>query len=167
MLQAEHFSRSYRVKQITPGDITQVVALCKENAMFYRYCPPFVTEESIAKDMKALPEGKTEKDKYYVGFFDQNQLIAVMDLIDCFPDESTAFIGFFMTSTTIQNRGIGTQIVRELRQYLKSQGYQYIRLGWVKGNPQSEAFWHKNGFSETGVSYQTGDYTVIVAQREL
>ncbi len=90
-----------------------------------------------------------------------------MDLIDAYPDESTAFIGFFMTNTAIQNRGIGTRIVQELGRYLKSQGYKHIRLGWVKGNFQSESFWHKNGFSETGVSYETSGYTVIVAQRDL
>ncbi|MCI8847954.1 MAG: GNAT family N-acetyltransferase, partial [Oscillibacter sp.] len=30
-----------------------------------------------------------------------------------------------------------------------------------------EHFWHKNGFRETGVTYDTENYTVIVAQRGL
>ncbi len=167
MLHLEDFSRKYRVRRITPNDIMQVVELCKENTIYYKYCPPFVTEESILDDLKALPKGKGKEDKYYVGFFDGNGLIAVMDLIDAYPDESTAFIGFFMTNLSIQNQGIGTQIVQELGQYLKNQGYKHIRLGWVKGNYQSESFWHKNCFSETGVSYETNGYTVIVAQRNL
>lgn len=167
MLHLEYCSDQYSVRKLTASDITQVVELCKENTLFYEHCPPFVTEKSIMDDMNALPEGKSMKDKYYVGFFDGSSLIAVMDLIDAFPNESTAFIGFFMLNTAVQRQGIGTQIVQELGRYLKTQGYKHIRLGWVKGNNQSESFWHKNGFSETGVSYETGGYTVIVAQRDL
>ena len=167
MLYWEKFSDRYSVRKLTVDDVTQVVELCKKNTMYYQYCPPFVTEEAVMDDMNALPKGKSKEDKYYVGYYDGNRLIAVMDLIDAYPNESTAFIGFFMTDVSIQHQGIGTNIVQELGQYLKQQGYQQIRLGWVKGNPQSEAFWHKNGFSETGVSNETNGYTVIVAQRDL
>lgn len=167
MLNAEHFSNHYRVRKITPEDIPQVVDLCKENTFFYQHCPPFVSEKSIMDDMRALPEGKCMQDKYYVGYFDQNTLIAIIDLIDAYPNKSTAFIGFFMINAAVQNQGIGTQIVRELEEYLKNQKYEHIRLGWVKGNNQSESFWHKNGFCETGVSYETNGYTVIVAQYDL
>lgn len=167
MLCIENFSKKYVVRRITHAEVKQVFSLCKENEMFYQYCPPFVTEKSIIDDLKAVPNGKSKKDKYYVGFFDGNRLIAVMDLIDAYPDESTALIGFFMTNTSIQNQGVGTQIIQELSQYLKSQRHNHIRLGWAKGNPQSESFWHKNGFSETGVSYEANNYTVIVAQRDL
>ncbi len=70
MLCLEKFSDQYNVRSITADDITQVVELCKENTMYYQYCPPFVTAESVMDDMKALPTGKTKKDKYYVGFFE-------------------------------------------------------------------------------------------------
>lgn len=46
-------------------------------------------------------------------------------------------------------------------------GYKSIRLAWVQGNPQAAAFWHKNGFAETGTVYDMGAYTVVEAQREL
>ena len=167
MLNSEYFSNKYSVRKIETENIKQVAELCRENTLFYKYCPPFATEETILDDIKALPKGKSKEDKYYVGFFDYDSLIAVMDLIDAYPDKDTAFIGFFMTNTSIQNHGIGTQIIEELSQYLKNQGYKYIKLGWVKGNYQSESFWHKNHFSETGVSYNTNGYTVIAAQKDL
>ena len=37
-----------------------------------------------------------------------------------------------------------------IRRCLKQLGYQKIRLGVDKGNPQSFAFWSKNGFQVTG-----------------
>ena len=50
---------------------------------------------------------------------------------------------------------------------LCSIGILSIRLGWVNGNPQAEHFWHKNGFAETGITYDTGNYIVVVAQKDL
>ena len=35
------------------------------------------------------------------------------------------------------------------------------------GAEHAESFWHKNGFTETGVTYDTDSYTVVVAQRNL
>ena len=106
-------------------------------------------------------------DKYYLGFYDGEKLIAVMDFIMAYPDELTAFIGFFMTDVSIQNTGTGSKIINDLCAYLFRIGMANVRLGWVKGNPQAEHFWHKNGFRETGVTYDTENYTVIVAQRGL
>ena len=93
--------------------------------------------------------------------------MAVMDLITAYPNPQTAFIGFFMMKQELQGRGVGTSIISELCDSLRRQQVQAVRLCWVSGNPQSEAFWHKNGFMETGVSSDRGDYTVVVAERLL
>ena len=160
-------SARFCVRRLTPDDAPIVYTLCRENTLYYRYCPPFVTEQSIIADMAALPPRKTLDDKYYLGFFDREKLIAVLDLIAAFPDEKTAFIGFFMTDISVQHAGIGSGIIRELCAALPAAGFTAVRLGWVKGNPQAEAFWHKNGFTETGVTYDTDQYTVIIARRNL
>ena len=117
--------------------------------------------------MKALPPKKEAADKYYVGYYDGGKLIAVMDLILAYPDTETAFIGFFMTDVSVQGRGVGSIIIRDLCDSLKTCGFSGIRLGWVRGNPQAEHFWRKNGFIATGVTYDTDRYTVVVAQRDL
>ena len=106
-------------------------------------------------------------DKYYVGYYDGERLIAVMDLIMAFPDKTTAFIGFFMTETDVQSNGVGSAIITELCNVMSRIGMKEVRLGWVKGNPQAEHFWKKNGFAETGATNETEEYTVIVARREL
>lgn len=90
-----------------------------------------------------------------------------MDLILNYPDEHTAFIGLFMMDKTEQGKGIGSCIVDECFQFIQSQGYYFIRLGFAKGNPQSEAFWKKNGFMKTDIEYDNGNYTVVVMQKKL
>lgn len=86
------------------------------------------------------------KDKYYLGYYDGEKLIALLDLIENYPSEKFVFIGFFMTDINVQNRGIGSNIIDELILYLKTNEYVGVRLAWIKGNIQAENFWIKNGF---------------------
>lgn len=112
--------------------------MLSKNTLYYEHCPPFVSRQSILEDMERLPPGKERKDKYYIGFYQAGRLIAVMDLIDGYPEAEIAYIGFFMTERSLQGNGIGT-----------------------------EHFWLKNGFvpfRET--TSQTAD-EVILAERVL
>lgn len=109
----------------------------------------------------------TYDDKYYVGYYENKMLIAVMDLIAGYPDDSTIYIGLFMMKTLLQGKGIGTAIIQELCDYCKAQGYERIKLAWVKGNPQSERFWKKNNFIPIGECSSTAAEHVIAAERKL
>ena len=167
IIAVEKLSVCYFVRELTTADIPRILTLCSKNEQYYQYCPPQATEQSIVADMEALPPGKEKQDKYYVGFFDGERLIAVLDLILAYPDPETAFIGFFMVEKTMQGAGVGSKIVDEICEYLSRNGFSSVRLGWAKGNPQAEQFWRKNGFRETGVTYIGDDYTVIIAQRDI
>ncbi len=160
-------SGQYRVRTLGDGDVDAIFALSAGNPMFYEYCPPFVTRESILADQKALPPRTTYDDKFYVGFFCGETLVAVLDLILNYPNQQTVFIGLFMLDRQFQGRGIGSEIVQGCFRYLKTLGYAYVRLGFAKGNPQSEAFWMKNGFQKTGVQSVQENYTMVVMQKEL
>ena len=163
----DEFSSKYDVFKVNDSDIFNVYGMCAENTTYYEYKKPMVTPESIRRDMLALPPGKDYDDKYYIGFTQDDILIAVMDLIFKFPNDTTAYIGFFMINKAVQGKGIGSEIIRELLIYLKKAGFSYVRLGYVKGNKESEGFWVKNGFVKTGVEKVEEDCTIIVLQREL
>lgn len=89
------FSNQYLVRKMCSHDAAEVYTLCYKNSLYYQYCPPFVSEQSIMNDMSVLPPNKEMCDKYYLGFYDGEKMIAVMDFIMAYPDELTAFIGFF------------------------------------------------------------------------
>lgn len=146
----QQLSASYAVRRLTEADIPAVLALQSANPQFYRYHPPLPSEASIREDLSALPPGKTAADKYYAGFFSGEQLIAVLDLILGYPDAQTAFLGFFMTAAAVQKKGVGSAIVANIHACCKRLGFTRLRLAIDEGNPQSEAFWTKNGFRKTG-----------------
>lgn len=151
-MKIDRLSGRYCVRRLKTDDIEMIYQLSCRNKIFYKYHPPFVTSESIREDIYALPPGKNDKDKYYIGFFQEEKLVAVMDLILDYPGESIAFIGLFMMNIEYQGRGIGSNIIRECFDYLKQMDYKSVQIGVDQHNPQSNAFWRKNGFTEIGES---------------
>ena len=121
-------SNHYQVRRMTTNDIPLIYGLCIQNQRYYDYYPPLVTKQSIASDLNALPHGVNKKDKYYLGFFDQAHLIAVMDLISGYPEKDTAYLGFFMVDKQTQNQGVGSLIINELSLFLKVNNFKYIKL---------------------------------------
>ena len=158
-------SSKYIVKKLEDSDIQDIFELCRENKLYYEYCPPAATEKSIKKDMDALPPNIKVDDKLYIGFYADGKLIAVMDLICGYPEKKIVYIGFFMTNVKIQKRGIGSEIISELCGYLKQEGFVSVRLAWVKGNPQAEHFWSKNMFAILGETTSNVSDSVILAER--
>ena len=134
-------SNTFDVRRLSIEDTDLIYNLSCKNIIFYQFHPPFVTRESIQEDIRALPPGKDYSDKYYVGFFKKETLIAIMDLILEYPTKDTAFIGLFMMDFEYQNKNLGSKIISESAKYLKILGFHKIRLGVDKENPQSNAFW--------------------------
>lgn len=143
------FSERYAVRPLTASDADAILTLCAENEQFYLYHPPLATKESVLEDLSALPPGKSAADKHYLGFFDGETLVAVLDLILDYPQEGTAYLGFFMTKKAVQGRGIGSALIGELLNELRKADCKKARLAVDRGNPQSKAFWEKNGFALT------------------
>lgn len=161
-----HLSKKYQIQRITEENIYEVLEVCLENPHFYKHCPPMATYESLCRDLKNLPPRKTMEDKFYIGFYDEAKLVAVMDLILGYPNNQTIFIGFFMMNKKYQGKGIGSQIIKDVLEYFVSD-YKYVRLGYILGNKESEGFWLKNQFQPTGVVVKDMPYSIVVVERKL
>ena len=162
----EAFSEKHTVRRMTVEDTDIIYGLCVGNPLYYEYCPPFVTRESIGEDLTALPPNTSEEQKHYVGFFDSEKLLAVMDIIDGYPGKGIAFIGFFMVEEGEQGKGTGSEIITEVVDYLEKEGYTAVRLAWVMGNPQAEHFWRKNGFKVIKETSGTDGSRLMLAERK-
>ena len=151
---------------MTERDAERILALCRGNPLFYQYAKAEPTLEQVLGDLRITPPGSDTKDKYYLGFFDGETLVAVMDVIDGCPEPDIAFIGFFMMDAALQGRGMGSFIISETAEYLRSIGKNAIRLGIDADNPQSNAFWRKNGFI-TIAEIDNEGHTILLSEKAL
>ena len=156
-MRTETTGNAFQMRRLGERDVDAILALCEGNRLFYQYHPPMATRESILADMTALPPNKSMEDKAYVGFFEDGKLAAILDWISGYPTKEIAWMGLFMVNAEEQGKGVGSGIIRGLAESLKAVGYREIRLGVDKGNPQSFAFWQKNGFEVL----REDDYTVM------
>lgn len=104
------------------------------------------TEESLTEIISRVPEGSENTDKYFVGFYEGEHLISVLDLIIGYPEKDDAFIGWFMVDGNFQRKGIGSQIFADVRAAVAAQGYDYMSLYCEKQNKEAMAFWQSQGF---------------------
>lgn len=142
----EALSTAHQVRRITPEDISDVYTLCKSNQKYYEYANAAPTIESLTEIISRIPEGAATQDKHFVGFYDNDRLISVLDLITGYPESNDAFIGWFMVDGHLQRQGIGSQIFADVRAAMESQGYDYLSLYCEKDNSEAIAFWQSQGF---------------------
>lgn len=167
LLEFKHLSSRYMIKQFTEVDVSSIYELCVGNPIYYEYIKSVPTYENIKDSLTELPPNISLDKKYFVGYYKEEQLIALLDIITGYPNEQTVFIGWFMVRKELQGTGIGSNIIAEALLYFREEKFQAVQLGYVKGNKQSEGFWRKNKFYPVGREKDTNDYTVVVMQREI
>ena len=167
MLNISQLSTKYRIKKMEEEDISRILNLENSNPLYFAYCPPRPCRETVLKDLKALPEGKSFEDKFYIGFFENDRLIAIMDFILSFPKEDTIFIGLFMMDSKESGKGKGSAIIIEALTAWKRAGYKKVRLAYMKGNMQSSSFWRKCGFTETGVEKENEQGVAVIMEKNV
>ena len=149
-LSFQDISAQYQVRRLTEEDLPELLALAKDNPTYYRYMGEEPTLEGLRGDLTKLPPRTTSEDKYFLGYFRDGRLWGALDLILHFPNQETAFVGWFILRKDIQGQGVGTALMGELMGLL-----------------ESEAFWVKNQFTPTGIETDGGGYTIVIMQREL
>ena len=162
----DQLSKYYSCRILTEKDIPSILSLYESNPLYFQYCPPKPNLASVKEDILRLPEGKAKADKFYVGFWNGSDLVAVMDFVYAYPDEETVFIGLFMVDQAYQRKGIGSQIVTEVLAYF-TKNFRKARLAYVKVNPQSRHFWEKQGFKPIGCKVKQELYTVVIVEQSL
>jgi GNAT superfamily N-acetyltransferase len=57
-------------------------------------------------------------------------------------------IGLFIVATALHGRGAAPTMYRQLEQWIRAGGAQWLRLGVVQGNVRAERFWQRQGYVE-------------------
>ena len=183
-LDIQALGTSYNVRHLTGADISDVVMLVRSNRRFYRQLgirpsrsrlTEIVTNIAKGGDYAGNVEGgeggavrPEDAATYFVGFFDDDdELVAVLDLICGYPELHDAFIGWFMVDADLQGRGVGSGIFADVRAAMKAQGYTRLQLKCPKASESALSFWEEQGFQPVGHEESNGIYDVIVLARDI
>ena len=167
MLNLSQLSTRYRIKKMGEEDVSIILNLERGNILYFEYCPPEPSLETVLNDLKTLPDGKSFNDKFYIGFFNSDSLVAIMDFIVSFPQEDTIFIGLFMMDIKESGKGKGSTIINEVLTEFKRERYKKVRLAYMKGNQQSRRFWKKCGFTDIGIEKENNHGISVVLEKIL
>ena len=154
-------------RRLTDEDLPALLALCESNPAYYELYGERPTLENLAQTLRALPPGCHADQKEFLGFFEDSDLVAVMDVIRGYPNERAAYVGLLMVDGSRQGRGIGTQVMRAELRRLRAKSFSRVRLAYINGNEPARCFWGKLGFKPSGAPVSTVHYVAIPMEREL
>lgn len=161
-------SSAFEARLIANENIPEVFALARSNRVYLRYLGEHPTKANLTALITQLPEGAQPSSKHFVGFYDEDgYLAAVMDLVCGWPDERTAFIGWFMVAADMQRQGVGSQLFADVRAALEGLGYQSVRLQLPERDNEGIAFWQAQGFALTGERDESGRRPLVTLARSL
>ncbi len=160
--------KNYQIKEITEADYAALHALHLSNENYNAFFDdqPISLESCIA-GTKALPPNTTADQKFYIGFYRDGQLVAVVDYIERYPNDKTVWLGLLMVAEYLQRRGIGYSIIEQLLDAVKANGFSSVQLGVIVENHGALAFWQAVGFSEIDRRRNLDDIAVVVMENKL
>ncbi len=146
----ETLSADYDVRRITEEDISDVYNLCRSNIRYYRSIGLRPSKQRLTEVITELPDTADISRKYFVGFYKEDELVALLDLITGYPSKDSAFIGWFTVDADSQRKGIGSQIFADIRATMKAQGFNNLKVVCPAASEEVITFWEKQGFSKDG-----------------
>lgn len=153
----------YNIVKIEEQHYQDIYHLQKENIIYFEYTKDYPPKyEDIIAKVTELPQHTDISQKYYIGFYLEDTLVAIMDFIDGYPNDKTYWIGLFIIDINYQGLGIGTRIINKFIEICDKN----IQLGVLSNNKEGLAFWSKFYFKEIRYSYNKDrDWDIIVMER--
>lgn len=120
----------------------------------------------------ALPPGLGRSAKHVFAVDVDGTMVGVVDLLDGWPDPSTAHLGLLLLDETHQHQGIGGLVWQQLQTMLALEPHvRTVRAAVVQTNVEVLPFWTRCGFTDTGQRkpYTSGDLvsTAIILERPI
>lgn len=157
----------FHVEKLDENNLNDIFCICQNNVYYYKCLKETPTIFSVKTILEEVPPNKNFNDKFVLGFFENNKLVAILDLVKDYPKSNNIFIGLFIIDVYYQNKGIGSKVIKRLINILKTIGVSECYLGVVDSNEKAYIFWKKQGFEETGKIYNHEKYNVIMMMKKI
>ncbi|MBT7851631.1 MAG: GNAT family N-acetyltransferase [Flavobacteriaceae bacterium] len=112
---------------------------------------PLISEAILSERFKEMVSQNYE----CIGVYDANKLIGVSGLWFCTRHYSgrSVELDHVFIEDPYRNKGLGTQFINWIENYVKSKGYQVIELNAYIDNEPSQKFYERDGFQKLGYHF--------------
>jgi len=109
---------------------------------------PLISEAMLSERFKEMVSQNYE----CIGVYHANKLIGVSGLWFCTRHYSGRGVELdhVFIEDAYRNKGLGTQFINWIENYVKSKGYQVIELNAYIDNEPSQKFYERDGFKKLG-----------------
>ena len=130
-------------------------------AHLLRQCRAFFTlvsgelpADEVRHLLESRPAGLDLARKYVVGFERNGALIAIVDLLENYPEPTNWYVGLLVLSPDERNHGLGTAVWTAVEAWVRAEGGRHARLIVQEQNPHAARFWRALGFTADGTVEQ-------------
>ncbi len=149
---------AYNVVRIDENNIEDAFKLMQSNTYFYsRTQSHILTLEECKEDITALPPNTDLEQKFFMGIYIKDELIAILDYVEGYPHKNVVYLGFFMLHMDKHKKGIGRQLINVLIQAAKDNNFIEMKLACYETNETGYLFWRKMGFTVEKISKREVD----------
>ena len=130
-------------------------------ATFLRQCSAFFTlvsgelpADEVRHLLESRPAGLDLARKYVLGFERSGTLVAIVDLLENYPEPTDRYVGLLVLSPEERNHGLGRAVWSAVEAWVRAEGGRHARLIVQEQNPSAALFWRAVGFTADGTVEQ-------------
>ena len=136
----------YQVRRLTEEAGDEIFALQRRHPEYHAlFLNHKVKKADVLSDLTSIPEGVLPENKFYLGIYDADDLVAIADVILNFPTSKTAWLGLIMVDYDVVGQGIG-KIIEKLKQALMRERFKQL-CTLVPIESDVGSFFDAHGFS--------------------
>lgn len=144
----QKLKQRYTIKKITESNINDSYNLMKDNKYYYsRTQFHEVNLKECLNDLIKLPPDTEISQKFYIGIYEEDHCIALLDYVERYPKDSVVYLGLYMLSIEKHGKNIASSIINQFFECTKSNGFTEIKLSCYEKNEIGMKFWTKLGFT--------------------
>lgn len=137
----------YQVKLLTQAELEEIYALQKEHPAYHaQFLAHELTKADVLADLTTLPAGVSPEQKFYLGFYEADELILIVDLVLDYPKTQNAFLGLVIGAKKHLGQGKATKVMQVLRSCLKREGYTTMLASSLSTDENAKHFLKCQGF---------------------
>ncbi|MFC6182520.1 GNAT family N-acetyltransferase [Lactiplantibacillus daowaiensis] len=140
---------NFKIRLLTDADQQALFELEKSNPDYRTTLGAGeLTLAEIHDDLTGHPDQVSADQKQVFGFYLADHLVAVVDLLNQYPEQDFLFIGLLMVGAPYQRKTVGSVIMTGLMQAALQSNIHCLQLTRVTADTGVKAFWTKLGFED-------------------